>query len=157
MGDSGAILRNLKLNWRLHSSSCHPALWSSSHLPPFSFVPLPDLLLSWHSLRVLLPTKPPTSLPSFSSAVFCLSPRLLFRYLWPPAAQEAAAFMLLWVLPWRVLAPRHLGFSLASLHPNYVCRDMVVTKDEDCFHIVFYDFCSYFKWVNVICLSACLV
>lgn len=50
-----AVLMHPKLNWRLRSSSCRPCLWSSSHLPSFSSVPFPDLLLSWHLFQVLLP------------------------------------------------------------------------------------------------------
>lgn len=45
------------LNWAgiVSSYPSHPRLWSSSHLPLFSTVAFPDLLLSWHLLQVLLP------------------------------------------------------------------------------------------------------
>lgn len=58
------------------------------HLP--SFVPLPDLLLSWHPFWVCFLPCPPTSHPFFIpplSSVFLLDS--FFRQLLPPMAQYA--------------------------------------------------------------------
>lgn len=65
------VCGHFQKSWHLHPSSCRLALWSSSHLPPFS-VPFPDLLLSWRPLQVLLPVMAPLS-PSVSlSLSLCL-------------------------------------------------------------------------------------